>query len=308
MDKYLTDFLAYLSVERGCSENTLVSYRRDLSDYLVWLAELKRETPDEVSRDDLLAYVASLRSKQGLSARSVERKVSAISSFHKFLVRENITETFPLANIVRGKKEQRLPDVLSIAQTEALLAGLDPTATVANPAVVLRNRAIVELLYSSGLRVSEVCQLCIGDLDLKRSILRVFGKGSKERIVPLGAVARDWLERYLTEGRPHLHPKRGLPPLSDAVFLSTLGKPLYRQAIYMIVRKAGEHIGIEGLHPHTLRHTFATHLLAGGADLRALQEMLGHSDISTTQIYTHLDRAQLQEQYLIYHPRAHTTS
>jgi len=303
MKQYLESFLAYLGIEQGCSVNTLAAYRRDVSDYLCWLEGLGRKNPDEVSRDDVLAYIVSLRSEHHLAARTVERKVSAVSSFHRFLVRENITKVFPLGKMERAKGEQRLPDFLSHAQIEALFAALDPDFAK-SLALGLRDRAIVEMLYSSGLRVSEVCSLTLDAMRFDEQTVRVKGKGSKERIVPLGGVASQWTQRYIAEGRPHLHPKRGFAPLTDALFLTSLGKPIYRQAVYTMVRAAGERAGIAGIHPHTLRHSFATHLLAGGADLRALQEMLGHSDLSTTQIYTHLDRTHLQEEYLLHHPRA----
>ncbi|MCL2402640.1 MAG: site-specific tyrosine recombinase XerD [Coriobacteriia bacterium] len=304
MNTYLEDFLAYLNIEQGVSPHTLEAYRRDIADFIQWADSLGRTRLEDVQRSDIDSYIAALKTgKQPLSANSIERRLSAINSFYKYLAREGFSVNSPVSQLARRKKDQRLPNYLSIAQVEALFAALDPDLAT-NPALGLRNRAMVELLYSSGLRVSELCNLRIDQVNIDEQFLRTMGKGSKERIVPLGAVALQWLERYLLQGRSALKPKRGLPATADEVFLTVKGKPIYRQAVYAVVRTAGEQAGIKGLHPHVLRHTFATHLLNGGADLRALQEMLGHSDLSTTQVYTHLSKEHLKEEYIAAHPRA----
>ncbi|MCL2437567.1 MAG: site-specific tyrosine recombinase XerD [Coriobacteriia bacterium] len=304
MSALLEDFLAYLSIERGASPHTIEAYRRDISDFIDWVDSQKRLELETVARGDLADYIAALKKgEHPLSANSIERRLSAISSFCKYLAREGFSVNSSVSQLARRKKDQRLPDYLSVAQIEALFAALNPDLAV-NFALGLRDRTMVELLYSSGLRVSELCSLRIDQTNLDEQFIRVMGKGSKERLVPLGAVATQWLDRYLKQERSALKPRRGLPATTDKVFLTTKGKPLYRQAVYAVVRDAGERAGISGLHPHVLRHTFATHLLDGGADLRALQEMLGHSDLSTTQIYTHLSREHLHEEYVSSHPRA----
>jgi len=308
---YLEDFLAHLNIEQGVSPHTLEAYRRDIENYLAWMESQGINSLEDGGSDELLRYIADLKvGKAGcepLSANSVERRLSAINSFYKFCARDGLSVTAPGSHLAARKKIKHLPDHLSVTQVEKLFKVLDPLLAQdggAKQALALRNRAIVELLYSSGLRVSELCDLRIDQLNLDDSYVRVMGKGSKERLVPLGSVATHWLECYLTEARSALRPKSGLAPISDAVFLTSKGEPLYRQAVYTLVRDAGEQAGIKGLHPHTLRHTFATHLLDGGADLRALQEMLGHSDLSTTQIYTHMSKEHLREEYTAAHPRA----
>ena len=309
MKHYLEDFLAYINIEQGASPHTLEAYLRDISHYLDWLSNHGKDSLEDVERGDLIDYITSLKmgsAEKGapsLSANSIERRLSAINSFYKYLAREGLSLRSPSSQLARRQKVQQLPDYLSVAQVDALFKVLDPELS-ASYALGLRNRAMVELLYSSGLRVSELCSLRIDQLNLNEEFVRVMGKGSKERIVPLGTVAVQWLEQYLQEGRSALKPKAGFAAVTDEVFLTVKGKPLYRQAVYVVVRQAGERAGIKGLHPHTLRHSFATHLLDGGADLRALQEMLGHSDLSTTQMYTHLSKEHLREEYISSHPRA----
>ena len=309
MRHYLEDFLAYMNIEQGASPHTLEAYRRDISHYLGWLDGQGKGSLDAVERGDLIDYITSLKmgstekDTQPLSANSIERRLSAINSFYKYLAREGLSLRSPSSQLARRQKVQQLPDYLSVAQMDALFRVLDPELS-ASYALGLRNRAMVELLYSSGLRVSELCSLRIDQLNLDEEFVRVMGKGSKERIVPLGMVAVQWLEQYLQEGRSALKPKTGFAAIADEIFLTVKGKPLYRQAVYAVVREAGERADIKGLHPHALRHSFATHLLDGGADLRALQEMLGHSDLSTTQMYTHLSKEHLREEYISSHPRA----
>ncbi|MDR1775710.1 MAG: site-specific tyrosine recombinase XerD [Actinomycetes bacterium] len=300
IQELLKEFLAYLSAEKGASRNTIDSYGRDLNDWVKWLTERKHTTPDTVSRNDAIDYIAHLRDV-GYRPRSLTRKLSALSSFHKFLVREGHTTNFPLNRLPKVNTPERVPEVLSMAQVTGLFRCLEDDGTP----VALRDRALVELLYSSGLRASEACDLDVADVDLDAKTVRVIGKGNKERIVPIGDVATHWIARYLQHGREFLRPKIAAAPVTGKLFLTSKGKPLYRAAVYTVVREAGECAGIPHMHPHTLRHSFATHLLEGGADLRSLQEMLGHADLATTQIYTHVTEQHLREEYLQHHPRAH---
>ena len=297
MQTLVDEFLAALSVERGASGNTVSAYRRDLRDYSEFMASRGITSPDAIAREDITAWMTALR-ERGLAPSSVERKVSAVKSFHRFLVREGITENHPTARLPLPKKPQRLPDVISIDQADALLSQAFPDGPKG-----LRDRAVLEILYGCGLRASELSGLDLNALSLEDGILRVFGKGGKERLVPVGGMAVYALDAYLKQGRPHLRPKRSIGADGGAVFLNARGGRLSRQAVFRIVREYGARVGL-ALHPHTLRHSFATHLLEGGADLRALQEMLGHSDISTTQVYTHVDTRHIREEYLSTHPRA----
>ena len=298
MNQLISEYLGHLSVERGASVHTIAAYGRDLSDYETFLA--KRHVTDvcSVSRDDITSFVADLRGR-GLAPSTVERRVSALKGFHKFLVREGITENHPTARVPLPKVPQRLPAAVSIDDVDRLLSQPFPDTPAG-----LRDRAILETLYGSGLRVSELTGLDLTDMDLSAGFVRVFGKGGKERLAPVAGMAVHALEAYLRSGRPYLRPKasgRGVD--SSAVFVNARGGRITRQSVFNIVRACGARVGLE-LHPHTLRHSFATHLLEGGADLSALQEMMGHADISTTQVYTHVDRRHIREEYLTTHPRA----
>lgn len=298
LETHANEFLEYLAVERGSSPHTLDAYRRDIAAYLDVLGSRQVEQPDAVSRDDVAAYLAALR-ERGFSPATVERKVASVKSFHKFLVREGVTENHPTSRLPLPKVPERLPDVISIDQADQLLS----QAFAPGPRG-LRDKAILETLYGCGIRVSELVGLDITDIDLRTGFLRVFGKGSKERDVPVGGAAARALDEYLVHGRPYLRLKGTTRPADpSALFLNARGTRITRQATYLIVRRSGQAVGLE-LHPHTLRHSFATHMLEGGADLRVLQEVLGHSDISTTQVYTHVDRHHLREEYLSTHPRA----
>jgi integrase/recombinase XerD len=295
---YVQEYLGHLSAERGASPHTLSAYRRDLEDYTGFLESRGVTAPDAVQRNDVTAFVAHLRAR-GLAPSTVERRVASLKGFHKFLVREGITDNHPTSRLPLPKVPERLPDVVSIADVDRLLGQPFPDG-----AIGLRDRAVLETLYGCGLRVSELVGLGLGDLDLAAGVIRVVGKGDKERLVPVAGMAVHALEAYMSGGRARLLPRRSLKMPGDALFLNARGGRLSRQAVFEIVRTYGGRAGIEGLHPHTLRHSFATHMLEGGADLRALQEMLGHADISTTQAYTHLDRAHIREEYLTTHPRA----
>jgi integrase/recombinase XerD len=292
------DFLGYLSVERGASPHTIAAYRRDLSGYVDFLLGRGRTTPDAVTRDDLSAYVAHLRAQRYAPA-TVERHVACVKSFHKFLVRDGVTANHPTASLPLPRTPDRLPDVVSVEDVERLLSQPFPDGPAGH-----RDRAVLEVLYGAGLRVSELVGLDLRDVDLAEGYVRVLGKGDHERIAPIAGMATVALQDYLTHGRSFLRTKTGTRRQDpDAVFLNVRGGRLTRAAVFGMVRAYGGRVGL-ALHPHTLRHSFATHMLEGGADLRALQEMLGHADISTTQAYTHVDRAHLREEYLSTHPRA----
>ena len=298
MNAYVTEYLGYLSVERGSSRHTIAAYGHDLDEYTRFLAERGVADPSTATRDDVTAFVGSLW-QRGLAPSTVERRVAALKGFHKFLVREGITDNHPTARLPLPKVPERLPEVISIDDIERLLSQPFPDTPAG-----LRDRAILETLYGCGLRVSELTGLDLPGLDLRAGYVRVFGKGGKERIVPVGGMAAHALAAYLSHGRPYLRPKSSLGGTDgSALFLNARGGRLSRQGVFAIVRTYGGRVGLK-MHPHTLRHSFATHLLEGGADLRALQEMLGHADITTTQVYTHVDRRHVREEYLSTHPRA----
>lgn len=296
----IQEYLSYLRIERGASPLTVKGYEHDLALYEQHLADAGVTELAEVDRAAVLGFEAAIMA-QGFAPATCKRRMAAVKALHKFAVREDFTQANPTAAIPLPKMPQRLPDVLTISQVCTMLDLADD----ASPAG-LRDRAILEVLYGCGLRASEAAGLDMPDLFLDDGFLRVFGKGAKERIAPIGGAAVRALARYLEEGRAPLSMKaRELRPQdASAVFLNARGGRLSRQSIHKLVARAGAGIGVEGLHPHTLRHSFATHMLEGGADLRAIQEMLGHADISTTQIYTHIDRTHLQEEYLSAHPRA----
>ena len=292
----LDEYLGYLSIERGSAANTVESYGRDLARYVEWLSQSGVTDPGEVTREMVSAHTHALQ-EIGLAPSSVERAVSAIKGFHKFMLAEQISPTNPTGSLPLPKKPARLPDVISSKQASALLDQPFP-----NTAAGLRDRAILEVLYGCGLRVSELVGLDMGELLLEEDMLRVLGKGSKQRIVPILGTAAEVLAEYLDDARPKLVNLRAVGP---AVFLNQRGGRISRQTVHTICERWGRVVGIEGLHPHTLRHSFATHMLEGGADLRAIQEILGHSDISTTQLYTHVARSHARAAYLRAHPRAH---
>ncbi len=295
LSRALREYLNYLAVERGSSANTVEAYDRDLRRYVAWLADEGIGNPDDVDRATVERHVEALQ-EVGLAPSSVERAVSAIKGFHRFMVAEQITDAFPTADLPLPKKPERLPDAISQEQAAALLDQPFP-----NTAAGLRDRAILEVLYGCGLRVSELTGLDLRAVLLDEEVLRVFGKGAKERVVPIMGTAAAALDEYLGPGgRAELCGRTPTP----AVFLNVRGGRLSRQSVHAIVEKYGRVVGIEGLHPHTLRHSFATHLLEGGADLRVVQEILGHSDISTTQLYTHVSRAHIRKVFLEAHPRA----
>ncbi|MGI6755656.1 MAG: site-specific tyrosine recombinase XerD [Atopobiaceae bacterium] len=298
LDDAREEFLSYLAVERGASRNTIEAYARDLKRYIKYLAGCGIVSPGEVSRQNVEDYFSDLSSLE-LAPASIERAFAAIKSFHRFMVVEQLCENSPTADLPLPKKPQRLPEVLTIDQAARLL-----DQPFQDDALGLRDKTILEILYGCGLRVSELCTLDVSSMLLDDELVRVFGKGSKERVVPLMGSAKRAVVDYLTHARPSLV---GRKPTS-AVFLSVRGRRLTRQSVYTICEHYGRLVGIEGLHPHTLRHSFATHLIEGGADLRIVQELLGHASISTTQIYSHVDRTHIRWDYLTAHPRAQKKS
>jgi integrase/recombinase XerD len=291
---YLDLFLDYLTVEKGLAKNSLASYGTDLRRFGAYLAKKDIEL-DDVERVEIVRHFQSLRTA-GISARSVARALAAIRGLFRFLVTEKHLKRDPSENIENPKLWSNLPQSLQPSEVEALLRAPDRATPEG-----MRDAAMLELLYATGLRVSELIHVKIEDVVMDGGFLRTVGKGSKERVVPFGDVARDAVVTYLERGRPQLL-KRADPP---HLFLSTRGRAMSRQSFWMKIVRYARQAGIKShISPHVLRHSFATHLLENGADLRSVQMMLGHSDISTTQIYTHVSRARLQKMYDQYHPRA----
>ena len=291
----LDAFCDQLWLEDGLAKNTLEAYRRDLRLFGQWLARGRRSLL-EASESDLLGYLAARHAEANRPRASTQaRALSSFKRFYHYAVRERRISIDPTIKLDRPKKPPRFPKTLSEEEVIALLGAPD----VATP-LGLRDRAMLETLYATGLRVSELVSLKIAETSLDMGVVRVFGKGGKERLVPLGEVAVEWIERYLKVGRPALAKAQ----LNDAMFLTSRGEPMTRQAFwYLIKRHAASAIPGVRLSPHTLRHAFATHLLNHGADLRVVQMLLGHADISTTQIYTHVARERLKRLHAIHHPR-----
>ncbi len=294
------DFLAYLEFERGLSRNTLEAYRSDLQQLGEFL-DRRGVDPLAVGGADLAAFVSELaegtEGRHPAAPATLQRKVACLRSFYRHLRREQLLEGDPTKELRPPRPRARLPKVLSRDEINRLLA--QPRGT--GPAA-MRDRALLETMYACGLRASEAIALKLSELDLETGVLLARGKGSKERIVPIGTKARSTLTTYLRTARPHLVGLRDQP----YVFVNLRGAALSRQGLYKIVQRHARTAGLEArMSPHTLRHTFATHLLAGGCDLRSLQEMLGHADIATTQIYTHLSAERLRDVYFDAHPRAH---
>ncbi len=295
----LDDYLVYLSAERGLSAATVSSYALDLEDYLSFLHACGVDAYDDVRREMITDYIEDLRNR-AYAPSSVERHIAAAKGFHRFCVAEDITQVDPISSVALPKAASTLPDVISIEQMQDLLDQEFPDTPLG-----VRDHAMLELLYGLGLRVSELTGLGFCNLLMEEGLVRVRGKGSKERVLPIAGQAARMLGTYIRDARPLLKTSTvARPQDSEAVFLNKRGGRLTRRSVMSIVEAYGRKVGIEGLHPHTLRHSFATHMLQGGADLRMLQEMLGHADISTTQIYTHVDISHIREEYLHAHPRA----
>ena len=302
MEKFLTIFLNHLSLERSLSPNTVESYRIDLKRYLKFLKEEKISSLEETKEDHITKLIGIL-SRLGLKATSIARNLAAIKSFHKFLAREGYTQSDPASVIESPKLWRKLPVVLHQHEMEKLLdQPTEETNTYSgvNIPLVLRDKAILEFLYATGVRIFELIGIKRKNLLLEVGLVRVIGKGQKERVVPIGEKAIKSVEEYLSDLRPKLANQNS----QDVLFLNRRGNPFSRMGLWKILRKYVNQAGIKKrVSPHTIRHSFATHLLEGGADLRAVQEMLGHADISTTQIYTHLDREYLKEVHRTFHPR-----
>jgi len=286
-------FLDYLFIECGLSGETIVAYQRDLKEFWGHLVELDVE-PSEISADDMRQHLIRL-SARGLAVSSIVRHFASIKMFLRFLFNERILRRDVASLLESPKRWRTLPNTVRYPQVKALLA-----APQAHMEFYLRDRALLELLYATGMRVSEVVGLTLGKINLSLGYIRCLGKGRKERLIPVGRFAIDATEEYLEDLRSKLLGDRH----DEALFLSRTGRPLDRSNIWRLVRKYARLAGIEEpLSPHTLRHCFATHLLAGGADLRIVQELLGHADVTTTQIYTHVDEAQLKHVHTKFHPR-----
>ncbi|KZE90234.1 site-specific tyrosine recombinase XerD [Microbacterium sp. TNHR37B] len=302
-------YLRHVAIERGLSDHTVAAYRRDLAGYVAWMEERHVTEAAEVTAALVADFVAERASTQPPpAATSLARLQSSVRGLHRFLVREGLSAEDPTAELRPPKMPQRLPKALTIDQVEALLDGAGPAPGADNAVetgegglVRLRDRALLELLYATGARVSEIIALDVDDL-AHGDVLRVRGKGDKERIVPVGSYARAAVDAYLARARPELSRRGRATP---RLFLGARGAPLSRQSAWLILQQAAERASLRAhVSPHTLRHSFATHLLQGGADVRVVQELLGHASVATTQIYTHVTIDALRDVYVTSHPRA----
>ena len=308
--EFVRSFLDHLRVERGVSPHTASGYRRDLQRYVDFLTEQGIDDPAEITGEVVTEFAVRLRTPvegtPALADSSVARAVVAVRSLHRFGVEERITTTNPAADVSPPSQARRLPKALSVAQVQAMLEGVDTSTPVG-----LRDAALLELLYGTGARISEVVGLDVDDVSRlveadpdSTTGLRLFGKGGKERVVPLGSFARKAVQDWLVRGRPTFQEKAKAP--GPALLLNTRGARLSRQSAWTVLRRTAEQAGVEvEVSPHTLRHSFATHLLDGGADVRVVQELLGHASVTTTQIYTLVTVDHLREVYLSSHPRAY---
>lgn len=295
METHLDLYLDYLTVEKGLAANTRASYSADLLKFLSYLKDTGIDDWSQVRFPEIIAFLSRAQ-EQGLAPRSRARLLSAMRGFFKFMVRDSHLQESPVANLTSPRLRRHLPTVLSVAEVERLLAQPNPDLPLG-----LRDAAMLELLYGTGLRVTELITLAVGRVNLEVGFLVAHGKGSKERIVPMGEVATEAVRSYTLGSRPRLLKGR----VSEILFVSNRGTAMTRQGFWKLLKKYGRQAGMQkSLTPHTLRHSFATHLLERGADLRSVQMMLGHADISTTQIYTHVARERLREVHKKYHPRA----
>lgn len=297
MQDQLHDFIHFMTVEKGLSKNTIISYERDLKHYLQHLQHREQlQSLNEVSRVHIVQFLGHL-SGEGKSAKTLARHIASVRAFHQFLLREKAADQDPSVHIETPRIEQKLPRILSFSEVEKLLEAPDTAIPIG-----LRDRAMLEVLYATGIRVTELINLDLDNVHLTMGFIRCVGKGNKERIIPIGKFATEIIEKYLQDSRPKL---RSPKYKTEALFLNHHGNRLTRQGFWLIMKKLASEAKIQKeLTPHTLRHSFATHLLENGADLRAVQEMLGHADISTTQIYTHVTKTRLKDVYTKFHPRA----
>lgn len=295
MEGYVNQFINYLAVERGLAQNTLESYGRDLRQFQEYLHATEMEVINDSARTTILNYLSTLQEK-GRAVSTISRNLAAIKSFYQYLLRERFIEQDPAANLESPKLEKKLPKILSINEVEELLK--QPNHVLPSG---FRDKAMLELLYATGIRVSELISLNVADVNLDMGYIKCYGRGAKERLVPLGSIASKCVQEYISKGRPKLVRTYE----ESALFVNHHGNRLTRQGFWKIIKKYAQEAHItQDITPHTLRHSFATHLLENGADLRAVQEMLGHADISTTQIYTHVTKNRLKEVYDKTHPRA----
>jgi len=297
-EEYIQDFTNYLKLEKGSSQHTIDNYARDVRKLLQYMdIELPNRSFKHLSKKDIQAFLKFLH-ELGLNEHSQARIISGLKGFYKFLNLENIVNANPVELIEAPKLSRKLPDTLSYKEIQQLIESIDMSTDEG-----VRNRAIIETLYSCGVRVSELTNLKRAHLFFDADFIKVIGKGNKERLIPIGREAQKFIKMYIEEVRVHLPIKKGH---EQTVFLSRRGNSLSRVMIFYIIKEAIRHSGIKkNVSPHTFRHSFATHLIEGGADLRAVQEMLGHSSITTTEIYTHLDQSYLKETIAQFHPRHH---
>ena len=296
-------FLVHIGIERGLAKATVSAYESDLNKYVAWLQTHSITKPDDIAKQDVEDYIAALDA-DGESARSKARRLASIHEFHRFALAQHAVSADVAASVKAPKGASVLPDVLSVDEVSRLL---DAAAVGGSTdPVVLRDKALLEFMYATGCRVSEAVGTNLDDIDLEEKVVRLMGKGSKQRLVPLGSYARNSVVAYLNAGRGELERRSTAKvPERRALFLNKRGKRISRQSVWEIVKTAGGRAGItKPLHPHTLRHSFATHLIQGGADVRTVQELLGHASVTTTQIYTHVSPEALIETYLTAHPRA----
>lgn len=295
MELFLKEYLSYLKLERNLSENTLLSYKNDITTFLSFLSNYSISDPSNISSDKITAFFKTLKNI-GLTNTSAARYFSSLKGFFSYLIKNNYIIKNPIEKINAPKLSKKLPAVLNINDIEKILS-----APNVNDTLGLRDKAILELLYACGTRVSELISLKLSDLFLQDEVIRVLGKGSKERLIPIGSSAIKWVNDYIKNSRSLL---MKISKSENHVFLNSRGSKLSRMGIWKIIDRYVKEAGIKKeVHPHTFRHSFATHLLEGGADLRAVQEMLGHADISTTQIYTHIDRDYIKQVHKQFHPR-----
>jgi integrase/recombinase XerD len=299
MDTIIHVFLNYLRVDKGLSQNTILAYGRDLRRFAAFLAQRKKYALEQIDREDIVDFLSSLYKAQ-LDSRSVSRYLVSLRGLFKYALMEELVSIDPTENLESPKVRQSLPSYLRIEEIDRLLEAPDVTTPMG-----LRDRAMLEVLYSTGLRVSELIGLRISDLDARMGCIRCIGKGDKERLVPIGRKALAAVEQYLREARPKLAGREAASGVGQVLFVTRRGRRLNRISVWKMMHAFGLRLGLRGrLTPHTLRHSFATHLLEGGADLRSVQLMLGHADISTTQIYTHVVEERLKQIYKAHHPRA----
>jgi len=295
MEMFLKEYLAHIKLEKNLSQNTVFAYKNDINAFLSFLKNSDIDDPAEVSSENIGGFFKALK-ELGLSGSSSARYFSSLKGFFLYLLKNKYIVKNPIEKITAPRISKKLPGVLDINDIEKLLSSPD-----ANDKLGLRDKAMLELFYACGTRVSEIINLKVNDLFFDEEIIRVFGKGSKERLIPIGSSAIKWVSEYLKKSRPLLMKKL---KSENYLFLNSRGSKLSRMGIWKIIDRYVKEAGIKkDVHPHTFRHSFATHLLEGGADLRAVQEMLGHADISTTQIYTHIDRDYIKQIHKQYHPR-----